>query len=130
MKKNLTKITESFFENIPNDKYGFELTKFEELIVSGDIKEYFLVDVRKKEEFSQERIPGSVNIPYYKFSSQVMDIPLEQKVIIISKRGIIAAQICSLLNACGYSTWTLKEGLDGYMDIGDFLEGEKCSLER
>lgn len=104
--------------------------EFEELILSGDIKKYFLLDVREKEEFAQKRIPRSVNIPYCQLSLHLSDIPLEQKVIIISKKGIIAAQICSLLNACGYTIWTLKEGLEGYMDIGDYLEGETCSLER
>jgi len=48
-----------------------------------------------------------INIPYSQLAIRINVIPPKQRVIIISKKGTIAAQIPSLLNACGYRTWTL-----------------------
>ncbi|KJS86897.1 MAG: hypothetical protein JM58_06105 [Peptococcaceae bacterium BICA1-8] len=59
MKNNMMKMTERFFENIPSDKHGIDLVEFETLMILGDIKEYFLLDVRENEDFQLERIPGS-----------------------------------------------------------------------
>jgi len=128
MKKNIIKITERFFENIPSDKHGIDLMEFETLMILGDIKDYFLLDVRESEDFQQEKIPGSVNIPYSELPTKISEISSEQKIIIISKKGLIAAQISSLLNVCGYRTWTLREGLEGYIDIGGNVEGEKVNI--
>ncbi|MFZ5945869.1 MAG: rhodanese-like domain-containing protein [Bacillota bacterium] len=128
MKKNMMQITERFFENIPSDKYGIDLMEFEMLMISGEINEYLLLDVREHDDFQKERIPGSVNIPYSQLSVKIDEMPTEEKVIIISKKGLIAAQISSLLNACGYRTWTLREGIEGYIDIGGNVEGEKIDI--
>ena len=128
MKNNMMKITENFFENIPSDKHGIDLMEFEMLMIPGEINEYFLLDVREHDDFQKERIPGSVNIPYSQLSMKIDEIPTEEKVIIISKKGIIAAQISSLLNACGYRTWTLREGIEGYIDIGGNVEGKNFNI--
>jgi len=128
MKNNLMKITERFFENIPGDKHGIDLVEFETLMILGDLKEYLLLDVRENEDFQQEKIPRSVNIPYSQLTTKINEIPSEQKIIIISQKGLIAAQISSLLNACGYRTWTLREGIEGYIDIGGNVEGEKVNI--
>ena len=124
MKNNMVEITKRFFENIPSDKYGIDLMEFEMLMISGEINEYFLLDVREHDDFQKERIPGFVNIPYSELSMKIDEIPTGEKVIIISKKGLIAAQISSLLNACGYRTWTLREGIEGYIDIGGNVGGE------
>ncbi|KJS80670.1 MAG: hypothetical protein JM58_18540, partial [Peptococcaceae bacterium BICA1-8] len=108
--------------------HGIDLVEFETLMILGDLKEYFLLDVRENEDFQQEKIPGSVNIPYSQLTTKINEIPSEQKVIIISQKGLIAAQISSLLNACGYRTWTLREGIEGYIDIGGNVEGKKLNI--
>jgi len=113
----IVKLAKDFFDNIPNDKHGIDLMEFEEMIITGGIAQYFLLDVREEVEFAAKRIPGSVNIPYGKIADNLDQIPVEKKVIIISKNGLIAAQISSLLNTCGYHTWVLREGIEGYIDI-------------
>ena len=119
---SMLKITQDFFENIPDDKYGINLMAFEEMMILGEVNEYFLLDVRDEEQFKKVRIPNSTNIPSHQLHMRFDEIPSENKIIIISNKGLIAAQISSLLNACGYKTWTLREGIEGYMDIGGDIE--------
>jgi rhodanese-related sulfurtransferase len=124
-KVEMIKLAEQFFDNIPGDKYGIDLMEFEKMVILGDIKDYFLLDVREKTEFEQQRIPGSINIPYAQISTNLDKIPEDKKIIIISNTGIVAAQISSLLNACGYRTWVLREGIEGYIDIGGYVESKE-----
>ncbi|MFZ7104017.1 MAG: rhodanese-like domain-containing protein [Peptococcaceae bacterium] len=128
MKNDMQKIVKDFFLNIPKDKYGIDLFEFESLVTWGNINKYFLLDVREFDEFQQVRIPGSVNIPCSRLAQKINDIPVNQQVIIISEKGIVAAQISSLLNSCGFKTWTLREGIEGYLDIGGDIEGKSLTL--
>ncbi|MBZ4654080.1 MAG: rhodanese-like domain-containing protein [Bacillota bacterium] len=115
-------LVKEYFQGIPQDKYGIDLVKFEEMNIKGQLKGYILLDIREREKFNAFRIAGSINIPFREIGANLERIPKDQKIILICNTGFTAAQTSSLLNLLGYQTWTLRDGIEGYIDIGGEVE--------
>ena len=73
----------------------------------------FLLDVRKKEDYLNGHIPGSVNIFWLDlFKEQnLRKIPKNCLVVIICYLGHTASQVLTLLKLLGYNAIVLKFGL-------------------
>lgn len=65
-------------------------------LVNDSGKEYFLLDVRTREEHSLGTIPGSVNIPLDELREHLADLPRERPIAVfcaVGLRGHVAARI-------------------------------------
>lgn len=118
----MVKSIKGYFQSIPQDKFGIDLVRFEEMNLRGQLEEFLLLDIRETSKFASFRIPGSINIPFREVGANLGLIPKDKKTIIICNSGFTAAQTTSLLNLLGYQTWTLREGIEGYIDIGGQVE--------
>ena len=125
----LVKKIEQFFNSIPKDKFGIDMMEFNNLMSLDTKKEYFLLDIREKKYFTSFRIKGAKNIPFKQVGNRLDEIPLDKKIIVICNTGFTAAQTSSLLNILGYKTWVLRDGIEGYIEMGGQIERISSNLK-
>jgi rhodanese-related sulfurtransferase len=77
-------------------------------IPSHDIP--FIVDVRTPDEYLQEHIPGSQNIPLDELPNAVARLKAQDKVIVSCRSGNRASQACLKLEQLGFPNLQLLEG--------------------
>lgn len=77
-------------------------------ITNNDIP--FIVDVRAQDEYMQEHIPGSQNIPLDELSNAVARLKSQNKVIVSCRSGNRAGQACSQLEQLGLPNLQLLDG--------------------
>ncbi|MGE0200172.1 MAG: rhodanese-like domain-containing protein [Candidatus Melainabacteria bacterium] len=69
-----------------------------------------IVDVRTRDEFLQEHIPGSVNIPLDEITGQLAQLRAMPKAIISCRSGNRAGQACQQLEQLGLTNLQLLDG--------------------
>ncbi len=67
--------------------------------------DYLLIDVRTPLEFSQVRVPGSVNVPLDQLDARIAAIApdLAQPLVLFCKSGVRSAHGCQYLAQLGYT---------------------------
>ncbi len=68
------------------------------------------VDVREPDEFSYERIAGSINIPQSRLSAELARLPKDKEIFVFCHTGIRSAQVANALRAQGFPRVRLVEG--------------------
>ncbi|WP_303674657.1 rhodanese-like domain-containing protein [Vampirovibrio chlorellavorus] len=78
-------------------------------------KNEFIIDVRSPDEFAQEHIPGSVNIPLPLLSASVDQLKSLPELILSCRSGNRANQAYQQLQAMGFhNVRLLEDGLQGW----------------
>ncbi|HEX3032625.1 MAG TPA: rhodanese-like domain-containing protein, partial [Bacillota bacterium] len=85
-------------------------------VVVGKDPGYYLVEIRKPEDYAKGHVPGAVQINYGDFYKQeVLDkLPKDKKIVVICYTGHTASQITLLLNQLGYDAYAMKFGMMGW----------------
>lgn len=85
----------------------------EELLnmIKGKKKDFFILDIRKEEDFEKEHISGAVNIFWYEVGDFLDALPKDQKIIVVCYSGQSAGQIVAILRLLGYDACSLKGGM-------------------
>ncbi|MCV0401820.1 MAG: MBL fold metallo-hydrolase [Nitrosopumilus sp.] len=83
------------------------------------LNDVFLVDVRNTDEFSEYKIPGSVNIPLDDlFNSETLQkIPKDKQIVTICPHGNRAMVASFALARAGINSHVLKDGLAGWNQV-------------
>ena len=78
-----------------------------------NIKNYFLLDVRKPSDYKKKYIKGSVNIFWKNIlkKKNLDKIPKNKKIVIICYVGHTASQVLVILRTLGYDVKVLKFGM-------------------
>ena len=102
--------------NLENGPTG-KMIPAEEL--AQKLERVFLLDVRSKEEFSEYKIPGSVNIPLDDLldSKTLEKIPKDKEVVTICPHGNRALIASFILSRAGLDSQTLGEGLASWNQV-------------
>lgn len=82
-------------------------------LAKEDLSKYFLLDIRKPEDYNNGHIPGSVNI-FWKdllLSSNIDKLPTDKQIILICYVGHTSSQALVLLKLLGYNVKVLKFGM-------------------
>ncbi len=76
-------------------------------------KDYFLLDVRREEEFEHNHIKGAENIFWLDVlkAENLEKLPKDKRIIIICYVGHTASQILVILKMLGYDVKVLKFGM-------------------
>jgi rhodanese-related sulfurtransferase len=82
----------------------------------------FLVDVRTPAEFADSHVPGSLNIPLDKISSQLDRFKGKENIVVFCRSGNRSSQAKSILERNGF-----KNVINGgtYMNVGRAVEASK-----
>ena len=83
------------------------------------LEDVFLLDVRNSDEFSEYRIPGSVNIPLGELfdAKALQKIPKDKEVVTICPHGNRAMIASFALERAGIHSHTLEGGLAGWNQV-------------
>ena len=80
-----------------------------DIIEPGELKKklenkenIFLLDVRTPEEFEEQRIKGSINIPINELQERLNEIPKDKEIIMICEHGNRSLHAAYYLNKKGY----------------------------
>ncbi|MFZ7104000.1 MAG: rhodanese-like domain-containing protein [Peptococcaceae bacterium] len=103
---------------ICNAKCVINSEKLEQIISTGEIEQYKVLDIRERELFQKYRFPNSINIPFKELGKNMERLPIDKKILLICNSGFTAAQSLSLLNSIGFKTFILENGINGYLEEG------------
>jgi len=79
-------------------------------------KDYFLLDVRTKQEFNQGHISGATNISHSDLAKNLNKVPKDKDLIIYCRSGMRARVAANLLSKNGYERlFHLAGDMNGWM---------------
>lgn len=90
---------------------------FEYMSSSNPEQEAFIIDVRKKEDYSRGHIRGAINIPINELTKQetLKKLPPEKQIVVCGcVGGDIAGEATAMLNILGYNAVNLKWGMTSW----------------
>jgi len=117
--KAIDAAVQKYFNEVPADSYKIELPLMKDALAK-EADKYYIVDVRKAEDFAKGHIKGAVNIPYGPDIAKNLDSIKEKSkgktVVVYCYTGQTAGQTDSLLNIYGIPTKSLNFGfgMDGF----------------
>lgn len=105
------KIKRILYRSLDNKEISYK--KLQEIMQKNT--NTLLIDVRSKQEFKEEHLEGSINIPLYEIDKQLYKIPDKQSTIVVyCASGHRSKQAKEKLEELGYeNVYHLKNGLDG-----------------
>lgn len=90
-------------------------------IPADDWRGYFLIDTRDAEQYSQEHIPGAVNIEWRQILARKAEIPADRPLLLYCNTGTHSSQAGMALRLAGFEqVLVLQEGLRGWKARGGF----------
>ena len=106
------KITE-YIKNVDKNWNYITPKELNKKIQSNDIEDLFLLDIRKKEDYTKGHIPGSTNIFWLDLlkSENIAKLPKDKTIVLICYVGHTASQAMALLGLLGYKINVLKFGM-------------------
>ena len=110
-----------FFTNAqPNEKL-LSAADWEKLRVENlDSPDYIVIDVRTPEEYSDDGIPGAINIDFYNsaFKKNIEALDYSKNYLIYCRSGARSANARDILNTLGLnSVYDLDGGMIAYSEL-------------
>ena len=77
---------------------------------------YFLLSIRKPEDYAKGHVPGAVNIPFAQLAKEesLKKLPPDKKIVVICYTGHTASYATMFLNQLGYEAYAMKFGMMGW----------------
>jgi rhodanese-related sulfurtransferase len=109
--EELIKILNPFIDGVKDD-WNYILPQELEQELKGE-HHYFLLDVRRPEDFHKYHIKGAVNIFWLEIlkPENLKKLPKDKRIVIICYVGHTASQALVLLRLLGYDAVVLKYGM-------------------
>ncbi|HZK54402.1 MAG TPA: rhodanese-like domain-containing protein [Desulfosporosinus sp.] len=110
---------QKYFNELPADSYKIDLPVMKE-VLAKEADKYYIVDVRKAEDFAKGHMKGAENIPYGPEIAKNLDSikakSVGKTVVVYCYTGQTGGQVDSLLNIFGITTKSLNFGfgMDGF----------------
>lgn len=80
------------------------------------------VDVREPQEFAQGHVPGAVNLPMSRLTSQLDRLDRDRRVHVVCASGNRSGAMTELLRAAGFDAVDVTGGTIAWMRAGHPLE--------
>jgi len=107
-------IFNGYLASIPEDWNYIMPSQVHDMLKSGELKSHVLVDLRKKEDYTQGHIPGAINIFWMDMMKTLniwAPILASKKVILICYLGFTASQVLPFLRLMGVDCKVMKFGM-------------------
>lgn len=117
--KAIDEAVQKYFIEVPKDTYKIDLPVLKEALAK-EADKYYIIDLRRAEDFAKGHIKGAVNIPYgpeiAKNLDSIKDKSQGKTVVVYCYTGQTGGQVDSLLNLSGITTKSLHFGfgVDGF----------------
>lgn len=82
-------------------------------------EEFFLLDVRTKQENAEQRIEKSLLIPLQELPGRIHELPRDKDIVIYCRVGNRSAYACSFLADRGYKVKNLEGGIILWNMVGN-----------
>lgn len=87
--------------------------------IINEKKDYYLVDVRTKEEYSQVHLGGAALIPVDEIKNRLTEIPKDKPVIVYCKSGARSMQAANILVSNGFkAVYNMTGGIEEWQKEG------------
>ena len=87
--------------------------------IINEKKDYYLIDVRTKEEYSQGHLGGAALIPVDEIKNRLTEIPKDKPVIVYCKSGARSMQAANILVSNGFKTvYNMTGGIEEWQKEG------------
>ena len=109
-KENILTSLKSYLKDVDNNwNYitPLDLNK----ALNKDPDKYFLLDIRKSEDFKKGHIKGTKNIFWKDLLDNLDDLPKDKKIVLICYVGHTSSQMLVSLRQLGYDVISLKFGM-------------------
>lgn len=80
------------------------------------LHEFALIDVRERQEWEQERIPGAINIPASELAHRALEIPHDRAVATVCDVGHVSAAAAAELREHGLDARNLWGGMKAWIE--------------
>ncbi|MBL0927730.1 MAG: hypothetical protein IBJ11_08775 [Phycisphaerales bacterium] len=88
-----------------------------------DSRGVWVLDIRRRGEFAEARIPGSVNVPSEELPSRLDELPRDRRILVTCRSGLRSARSAAYLKRMGFDVINLAGGLTAW-------ESALATLER
>lgn len=93
-------------------------------------REYFVLDVRTKEEHKEYKVPNSHNIPLDELRGQLASLPKDKPIAVFCHVGIRAHIACRILTQSGFKAVNISGGYLTFMNYRDAYKSGKMLAVR
>jgi rhodanese-related sulfurtransferase len=109
----LLKLFQDYLNSMEEDWNYVLPTDYYELMKKGEAGKYFLVDLRRMEDYKKGHIPGAINIFWLDILKEenLKKLPVNKEILIYCYVGHTSSQVAVLLNLLGYKVKALKFGM-------------------
>lgn len=99
-----------------------------EILVNDE--DYFIIDVRNKEEYNQGHLDGAFLIPLDEIKQRVAEIPRNKPVIVYCRTGIRSSEAANILIEGGFkAVYDMKGGIVEWQNRGCPVVQENSNVE-
>ncbi len=116
----LLKLLQDYLQETQKDWNYIKPQELHKLMEAGKADEYFIVDVRKPEEYEKSHIPGAINIFWLDIlqDENLKKLPVDKTILVYCYVGHTSSQVMVLLSLIGYKCKSLKYGMGTAPDAG------------
>lgn len=101
-----------FFKTIPQNLNVIPPEKLKENLDAG--QKYFILDIRKPEDFAKGHIAGATNIYFSDVYKHFNELPKDKPIVVICYTGHTASQTTAALKVLGFNAMVMKFGMTGW----------------
>ena len=80
-----------------------------------DMEKVLLLDIRSREEFENNGIKGSVNVPFDEISTGLSKLPKDKPVYVLCRTGDLSEEVAEILDDRGYESYSIEGGYAAYI---------------
>jgi rhodanese-related sulfurtransferase len=116
----LLKLLQDYLQETQKDWNYIKPPELHKFIEAGKA-EFFLVDVRRPEDYEKSHIPGAINIFWLEIlqPDNIKKLPVDKTILVYCYVGHTSSQVMVLLSLIGYRCKSLKYGMGVAPDKGE-----------